>query len=293
MNGQRISYRKMAGELVDSVNALLASGELLMSCDGEPVCSIVPAPARAAYAVCLSLRVRLGGSPLGVHLDAGALEAALDGLIPPSSFAALDDDLKMAVLEAALAEPLAALTGLLHAEAVLDSVDTESLDARGTQGETRSRDECPAQDEYGSQNGPAAVSSAEPAGNPCPSGAAPPQRLLFEVRMPTKVVRCTVLVDLLAPLPAGVLETLETSPRPRTRDYGGLPVPVRFELGAASLSAAEFRSLEPGDIVPFDECYIADDRVRVNVCNSVYRFGSLDGLDLTVENEPGRGTGGE
>ena len=262
MNGQRISYRRMTGELVDSVNALLANGKLRVSREGEPQYSIVPAPVRGAYEACLSLRVRLGGSPLRVHLDAGAAEVALDGLIPPPSFAALDDDLKMAVLETALAEPLAALTGLLHAEVVLDSIETEPSDGGGTPG------------------------------NPCRSGAAPP-RLLFEVRTPGDVVRCTVLVDLLAPLPAGVVEALEASPGPRTRDYGGLPVPVSFELGAASLSAAEFRSLEPGDIVLFDDCYITDDRVRVNVCDSVYRFGSLDGLDLTVEDESGQRSGGE
>ena len=281
MNAQRISYRKMAGELVDSVNALLASSELRVTRDGKPDYSIVPAPVREACEACLSLRVRLGGSPLWVHLDAGALEVALDGLTTPPFFASLDDDLKMAVLETALAEPLAALTGLLHAEVVLDSIDTESLNGSRSQGERVS------------QNEPVVDSSVEPADNLCRSSAAPPPRLLFEVRMPADVVRCTVLVDLLAPLPAGVLETLEASPGPRSRDYGGLPVPVSFELGAASLSAAEFRSLEPGDIVLFDDCYIADDKVRVNVCDSIYRFGSLDGLDLTLENGSRQRSGGE
>ena len=256
-NGQRMTYPRLAGELIGSINALLSGGPTVLR-DGEAACAIVPAPAPGGYEPCLSLRVRVGGSALRVHLDAGAVEAALGPLVPPSSFAALDEDLKLAVLEFALAEPLAALGGLVRAEFLLEGIEEE----------------------------PDGRSESETAGGsrgcPADSNPAPPGSLLFEVRLPPDVVRCAVLVDLLAPLPGAIIEKLVAARGRRTADYDSLPVPVSIELGTASLSAADFRTLEAGDIVLFDECYIVDDRVRVNVCDSVVWFGSVNGVELTL-----------
>ena len=177
-------------------------------------------------------------------------------MIDASAFATLDDDLKLAVLETALAAPLGALTALLGAEVVLEGIVGDRTDAAGAASPRLDGDE-----------------------------AAPFDGLLFEARCPHGVVRCAVLVDLVSPLPASVVERLAESPAGRTRDLDGLPVPVTFELGAASLSPVEFRSLEPGDIVLFDQCHAAEGRLRVNICDRLFLVGELEGHRLTVQGE--------
>ena len=99
------------------------------------------------------------------------------------------------------------------------------------------------------------------------------------------MVRFAVLVDLASPLPESVVGRLAASPAGRTRDLEGLPVPVTFELGAASLSSVELRSLEPGDIVLLDQCHAAEGRVRVNICDRLFLMGELEGQRLTVQSE--------
>ena len=252
MIGQRIPYPKLAGSLVDSINAVIASGEFLVRSEGAP-CSVVPATAPGGYDACLTLAFTVGGSSLRAHLNPAAVDCALGGLIDVSAFATLDDDLKLAVLETALAAPLTALTALLRAEVVLESILGDQMDA-GAASRRLDGDE-----------------------------AAPFGGLLFEVRCPPEVVRCAVLVDLVSPLPKSVIQCLVESPAGRARDLGGLPVRVTFELGAASLSSIEFRSLEPGDIVLFDQCHVAEGRLRVNICDRIFLMGELEGHRLTVQ----------
>ena len=174
----------------------------------------------------------------------------------PRPFATLDDDLKLAVLETALAAPLGALTALLGAEVVLQGIVGDRADGAGAASPQLDGDE-----------------------------AAPFGGLLFEVRRPPAVVRCAVLVDLASPLPESVIERLAASPAGRTRDLESLPVPVTFEVGAASLSSVELRSLEPGDIVLLDQCHAAEGRVRVNICNRLFLMGELEGHRLTIREE--------
>ena len=250
--GQRISYPTIAGSMVDSINALIAAGELLVPGEGGPF-SVVPAIAPDGYDARLALSFTVGGSPARVHLNSAAVDCALEGLIDASAFATLDDDLKLAVLETALAAPLRALTELLRAEVLLEGIVDDQMDA----GAALRR-----------------VDGDE---------AAPLDGLLFEVRHPPDMVLFAVLVDLVSPLPESVTGRLVESPAGRTRDLGSLPVAVTFELGAASLSSVEFRSLEPGDIVLFDQCHVVEGRLRVNICDRFSLMGELEGQRLTIQ----------
>lgn len=245
MNGQRIPYPTLAGALVASVNALATSAQVPVSGGGGTGWTLHPAAGHAAGQRRLTLGVRLGGSPARVHLDAAALATVLGDLLPADAFEALDGDLRAAVLAAALARPLAALTEALRAEIVLEDVPS----------------------------GPGVDAPADP----------PPESVRLEVRGPADAVRCTVEVELQGPLPAPVLETL--GQYTARRDCGAVPVPVTFELGSSRLSEAELASVEPGDIVLFDECHLADGRLRVNVCDRWFVTGALTGFDLTIEEE--------
>ena len=251
---QRIPYPRLAGSVVDSINAVLSAGELLVPGEGGPF-SVVPGVAPDAYDARLTLSFTVGGAPVRVHFNPAAVDCALGDMIDASAFATLDDDLKLAVLEAALDAPLGALTALLGAEVVLEGI---VRDRTGAGAASRRLDE----DE-----------------------AAPFDGLLFEARRPPEVVRCAVLVELVSPLPASLVERLAASPAGRTRDLEGLPVPVTFELGAASLSPVEFRSLEPGDIVLFDQCHVVEGRLRVNICDRFFLMGELEGRHLTIQGE--------
>lgn len=246
MNEQRIHYPALASELVESINALLLAGEVPVPSSGGAVVAIRPAQPSQAGGTDLALDVSIGGSPVRVRLNGCALEQALNDLLPAPAFAALDDDLKLAVLEATLAEPLGALRKTLGAEVALGNLDAGPAEEPGS-----SKEDAKADGE--------ALSS-----------------LLFEVRIPADVARCSVVVDLLSPLPAAVLAQLAAAAEPPVNDFGGLPVPVTFELGEASLSAAEFDSLEAGDVVLFDQCHCLDDRLRVNVCDHHFQLGTLE-----------------
>ena len=252
---QRIPYPKLASGVVDSVNALIAAGELQVPGEGGPL-SLVPAIAPGGYDACLTLSFAVGGTPIRAHLNPAALDFALGGLIDATAFATLDDDLKLAVLETGLAAPLRALTALLGAEVVLSGIIGDRTDAAGAASPRLDGDE-----------------------------AARLEGLIFEVRRPPEGVCCAVLVDLASPLPESVVERLAESPAGRTRDLEGLPVPVTFELGDASLSSVELRSLEPGDIVLFDQCHAAEGRLRINICDRLFLMGELEGHRLTVQGE--------
>ena len=252
MSGQRIPYPKIAGSLVDSINAVVSGGELPDPGKGA-AWSVAPTIVPAGYDACLSLSFTVGGSSVRAHLNRAAVDWALGDLIDFSAFATLDDDLKLAVLEVALTGPLGALSELLDAEVALENVARGPMDAGAAAGRL---DEDPES----------------------PSGI-----LHFEVRHPPDVVRCTVLVDLVTPLPGSAAKALAESPAGPACDLGGVPVPVTFELGTASVSTAEFRSLEPGDIVLFDQCHVVEGRLRVNICDTIRFAGELDGHRLTVQ----------
>ena len=252
VSAQRIPYPKIDRGLVGSINAVVACGEFRFPGEGSS-CSVLPSISRGRYDACLVLRFSVGGSTARVRLNPAAVDCLLGDLIAGSDFAALDDDLQLAVLETALAAPLGALTALLRADVVLVSIAGSRVVA-GTESERLDGD-----------------------------GAASVGSLHFEVRQPPEVVRCAILVDLDSPLPESVVEYLAESPTGRDRDVGGLPVPVRFELGAASLSSVEFRSLEPGDIILLDQCFVEEGRLRINICDRVFRMGELEGHRLTVQ----------
>ena len=246
MNAPCIRYPRLAGDVVESLNALASVAEVPVPVDGERQWAIRPGLPCGGYERCLTLDVLVGGSPLKIHLDRAAAETALGDLIAWPAFERLDQDLKAAILDTALARPLALLTNLLLADVVLDDLPAPT-----------DRD-------------------AAEAGH----ASAAPEELLWEVRTDEDIVRCSVLVEVTRALPRSVIELLATFRR--SRDCGGLPCPVTFELGYAGLSEAEFRALEPGDIVLFDRCYLSEDRLRVNVCDRVSRIGTLDGFDLTL-----------
>ena len=253
MSGQRIPYPSLPGALVESINALLLAGELRpVSGDGAAF-SIAPFPAPEAGDASLCLGVAVGGSPLRVRLNRAAVEAAVGALVSERTFAALDNDLKMAVLELALDRPLAALGELLGAEATLDRIEASE-----------------AGPDDSSNQGDAARGTAL-------------NSLTFEVRLPADVVRCRVVVELLAPLPDSVLAKLSTVPASPAGRFGDLHVPVTFELGRTSMSAADFGFLEPGDILLLDPCHVREGRLRINVRDGIFHAGTFDGLDVTVE----------
>ena len=252
---QRIPYPKLARNLVDSLNAVIVAGELQVPGEGGAF-SFAPGIAPGGYDAYLTLTFAVGGSPVRAHLNRAALDFALGDLIDATAFATLDDDLKLAVLETALAAPLGALAALLGAEVVLAGIAGDRTDAAGAPSPRLDGDE-----------------------------AAPFAGLIFEVRRAPEGVRCAVLVDLVSPLPESVVERLAASATDRTRDLEGLPVPVTFELGAATLSSAELRSLEPGDIVLFEQCHAGEGRLRVNICDRYFLMGELEGHLLTVQGE--------
>ena len=250
MNGKRITYPRLAGELVDSVNALSSCGALSVPSPGEPRWSVRPVQPDGPYRSRLALVVTVGGSPVRLHLDAGAVEAAVGELIAVASFEALDPDLKLAVLEYALEAPLRALGEALDARVALEGVLPDGSGAVGD----------------GMRGLPAA-----------------PGRLLVAVHGPEDEVRCTVMVEPDAPLPESVQATLARF-RP-SRDFGALPVRVTFETGCATVAQADLRDLAPGDIVLFDRCHVTDDRLRVNVSGFEFLMGRLAGRRLTVEED--------
>ena len=257
MTGERLAYPKVPGDLVGSINAVSRTG-LRIPADGEPGFSVSPAP-NVAYQTCLTLGVTVGGSRARLHLDAAAVDAVVGGFIAADAFTALDSELQLAVLETAMASPLARLGETLRSEVVVQAIRTApaEADSGGT----------PDSDSSGGQR---------------PSAGS----LLLEVHGIRDTVYCTVLLDIDAPLPDAVTTALGVGRR--RWDCSHLPVRVTFEAGCASVAAREFMMLEPGDIVLFDQCYVADDRVRVNICDTEFRVGRLEGLCITLEAGAGR-----
>jgi len=258
VTGDRLVYPRLAGGLVSSINAVASCTELRIPADGETGFSVCPVP-DVGYKTCLTLGVTVGGSPAKLHLDTGAVDAAVGGFIAAADFAALDAELQLAVLETALSTWLAPLGEALRAEVVLQ-------DIRAAQQDEDTRD----------------VPGEDSSGDYRPSAGS----LLLEVRGAPGTVRCSVLLDIDAPLPDAVRTALGASRR--RWDCSDLPVRIAFEAGCASVAAREFRTLEPGDIVLFDRCYVTDDRLRVNICDSESRMGRLEGRRVTLAEDSPR-----
>lgn len=258
MRRERLAYPTLAGDLVRSINAVAACAGLRIATDGETAFTVRSAP-DATYEICLTLGVTVGGSPARLHLDAGAVDAVVGGFMSAADFAALDAELKLVVLEAALSTSLAHLGETLRAEVVVQGIHAEQQDedAHDVLGVDPSSD------------------------HPPPAGS-----LLLEVRGARDTVCCAVLLELRAPLPDAVTTTLGAGRR--RWDCSDLPMRVTFEAGCASVAAREFRTLEPGDIVLFDHCYVTDDRLRVNICDSEWRMGRLEGLRVTLAEDADR-----
>ena len=249
MNWRPISYPRITGNVADTINALLARAQPIELASGGGY-SIRTFAVRERCDTCLSLGIEVGGAAMDVHLSPAALEGLLTDLLSRRAFAALDEDLQLAVLETALAEPLDALKRYLQTPVTLTGVRRNGKPPR--------------------QAGPAGKRQV------------PPHSLQFEIRRHADDALFAVQVDLNSGLPEPARSVLGDSGACRRRDLGYLPAPVVLELGSASLPASELRSLEPGDIVLFDECYIGGGQLRVNVGDLLFRTVRVNGAQLTV-----------
>ena len=263
MNWHPICYPKLTREVADSINDLLTRDEPIEVATDQAVYSIQPCAALGLRDTCISLRMEVGGRSTGVHLSPATFEAVLMDLISRQCFEALDDDLQLAVLEAALAEPLVALAKHLQTPVTFQEITAvRTLEAGSA---TDARD-----------------TSEERALTGQPEFA--PNSILFEVCRQTDQARYMVRVDLMAALPEPARSVLNDTAAKRHRDFSRLPAPVLFEVGRASLPISEFRTLEPGDIILFDECYISAGQLRVNIGDRIFYQGDVDGLDLAIRN---------
>ena len=249
MMARRLTYPPVAQALVESVNALASSAGITVPAAGDGSWSIRPRLPTAPYERRLTLGLRIGGGTHRAHLDAAAVDVVLGDLAGTVSFDTLDGDLQVAVLEEALAEPLAAMARSLSAEVVLDGRPSAAADT----------------------------------GSPPPS----PGEVQIDVHDPGGRTRCAVLLELGSPLPSATLETLAASAG--RRDCADVPIPVTFELGQAEISGVDLRSLAPGDIVLFDRCYLVENQMRVDFGGGITRLGTIAGSDLSIGTTPGSG----
>ena len=247
MNWLPISYPKLSGNVVDTINMLITRAQPIDLQHGDVAYSIRPLSVRERINGCISLCVEAGGVHIGVHLSPATIEALLLDLLSRQAFEALDSDLQLAVLETALAEPLRTLSRYLQTPVSLTGI----------------------------------TGTGEPSG---PGGVPPvsPHCLLFEIFRQSDECLFVVQVDFDAGLPESACSVLQHSTVHRRRDLSSLPAPVVFECGSASLSISELRSLEPGDIVLFDRCYIDRGQLRINVNDRVFLRGAVRGFELAV-----------
>ena len=254
MDWRPISYPKLTGEVVETINALLSSDQPIELADGEATLSIRPMAVRTSCDTSISTRIEVGGAGMDVHFSPATLDAVLMNLLSRQAFEALDTDLQFTVLETALSRPLSTLSRYLQMPVTLTAI-------RAPEG-----------------TDPTAGDS----GCPVTASGNPPHSLLFEISRKSDASIFVVRADLNAGFsnPAAVLPP-DTRVRHR-RDLSTLPVPVVFELGSTVLSASDLRCLEPGDIVLFDECYIDGGKLRINVCDRMFHQAEVNGLDLAV-----------
>lgn len=259
------SYSKLSGDVVESINVLLSRGRPIGIASGAEAYSIRPLAAQGFYNARLSLRIEVGGAATEVHLSPATLDAILSDLIPREAFETVADDLKLAVLEAALSKPLGALTEHLKTSVTLQAI-------------TQVRGSCPTE----RANTATDIDSEREPGGLRPST---PNSVLFEVRRQSDAASFNLQVDLLSALPGSVQRLLSEPSARRRRDFGQLPATVTFEMGTSSLSAREFQSLEPGDIVLFNQNFISERQLRVNIGDSIYMLANVDEFGLTIQSQ--------
>ncbi|MCY3622482.1 MAG: FliM/FliN family flagellar motor switch protein [Gammaproteobacteria bacterium] len=195
VEGRRLAYPQLAESLVASVNALASRTETAVL---GGAWTVRPRLRVDDYDASLTLGISIGGSRQRARLDAAALETLLGGLVAAPVFKSLDKELQAAVLEGALAGPLAVLRQWLDAEVVLEDVL--------------------AADAVAGASGPAFA-------------------LLFDI-CESGGVRCSVVLELSSPLPAATVETLARGTSRRDCGVVPIPVTFEFgtaEVSAADL----------------------------------------------------------
>lgn len=83
--------------------------------------------------------------------------------------------------------------------------------------------------------------------------------------------------------PQEVADYLARFGQPATLDYSWLPLPVAMELGHTALSLQEVQALKAGDIVMCDVCHFDEERLNVNIANSLYAPGHREGSQVVLE----------
>lgn len=258
MNWRPISYPRLSVNAIATINALLSRDRPIEMANGDASYSIRPCAVRERFNTCMSLRIEVGGAAIDVHLTPATLEAVLTDLLSRQAFEELDNDFQFAVLETALADPLDTLSRYLQTPVTL----TATTGIGGTGPDT---------DEQG-----------------CPVGEprSIPHSLRFDIHRQSDASLFVVQADLDAGLPESALQILGDGSARRRRDFAALPAPVVFELGRAVLPASDAQSLEPGDIVLFDESYVDNGKLRISVGDRIIHQGEINGLDLTVTATP-------
>ena len=228
-NWQRVAHRRLSDGFVAVASLLSRITEPIAISAEQPCWSMLPTAADAAVTTQLTLDVHFGGEPLRVHLDIGALQLAVGRLVSTETFAKLDRRLQLAILATTLRQPLEAIGNRFGVTVQLSQV------------------------------------SDPPPGL---QARAPANCWTFEVYEPKQHAACKLLVEFLSPLPTPARVEL-ASAASRRRSLDQVPASASLELGRTSLPLAECRGLEPGDVLMLDECYFADNRLRVNVCDAL------------------------
>ena len=263
MNWRPVSHPKLSSAVVESTNLLLSRKLPIQVRSASETYSIRTYPAKSDYNACLVLDFDVGGAAVLAYFNSGLLNATLVDLMPTEQFETLDDDLKLAVLEVALDKPLASLKEVLHTPVTLQKVV--------------------AGDDCSHRDGPSNSSIDQ---SPVATFNSTPwvaNALQFEIGRQSESDYFTVQIEILSALPEPICNRLIESCATRRRNLGHLPIPVTFELGAVALSTGELGSLEAGDILLFDESYIALGKVRVNIARHRFLLADVDDQSLTVQ----------
>ncbi len=239
---KKLVHRRLSDGFV-AASALLSRIAEPIAIGAEPPCwSMLPIFADAATPAQLALDVHFGGEPLRVHLDASALQAAIGGLTSIETFATFDRRLQLALLTTTLRQPLEAIGNWFGVTAQLSQVVVPPPD---------------------------------------PQHRVPANCWTFEVYDTSHHAACKLLVEFLGPLPTPVRAALESAAT-RRRCLDQVPISASLELGRTSLSLAQCRELEPGDVVMLDECHLADNHLRVNVCDALTWQGRITPSNAVV-----------
>lgn len=258
-----VSYPKLSSAVIESTNLLLSRKPPIRLQSGSETYSIRAFPAESTYNTRLVLSIDIGGATALAYFSPALLDSMLADLMPTQHFQTLEDELKLAVLEDALGASLAALTEFLQTPVTLGQV----VDGTGSNRQLDPADSCTHQSFNTSVDLTPTIAN----------------RLQFEVGRQWDSVCFNVQIELLSALPEPVRARLAKTHADRRHDLGHLPVPVMFELGETALTVSALKSLEPGDIILFDESYIARGMARVNIASWTHLLANVDEYSLTVQ----------